>query len=112
MSTNQLVQELKAVTNIHIAFSNAERELAILKTEHKNTPLSPQHLQQRVAAIGRKLEEGVDTHKTNFIDGSEQQHLAQAMINSVQSFQRYAVSKIPTDKANAEPPTTRNSISL
>lgn len=98
MNTHPLVQKLKVITNLYVAISNADRELALLKSEHKITSLSAHHLQQRVASIGRNLEAGLKKNNTNFADHSEQQHLSQAMINSVQSFQRYAVSKIPPDK--------------
>lgn len=109
MADKQLVQELKATANMYVALGNADRELAMLRIEHKNNPLLPQDLQQRVAAIGRKLEGNLELNKAVFIEGSEQQRLTQAMVNSIQSFQRYAVSKIPTDKSTTSSPTLTSS---
>lgn len=105
MSTHPFIQKLKAITNLYIAISDADRELVLLKTEHKSTPLAAHHLQQRVASIGRKLETGLESHKTHFTDDPKQQHLSQAMIYSIQSFQRYAVNKIPTDKPTTTTPS-------
>ena len=77
-----------------MAFENAGRMLDILKTEHKNKPLSAQDLQQRVAALVREFEYTLNGIKHNFADGSEQQQKVQYMINSALSLQRHMVNKI------------------
>ena len=103
MSNKQIIQELKGLVNLYIALRNATTSADLFKTAHKNNQFSAQDLQQGVAANGRELEKGLLLFKNNFAAGSKQQETVQAMANSVQSYQRYAINHIPTGKPTSSP---------
>ena len=109
MSNKQIIQELKGLVNLYIAFENANRALNMLKTEHKNNPLSAQDLQQRSAAIWRELENALNGIKNNFADGSEQQQKVQFMNNSGNSHLRHTAKKIFAPEKSTQSPTSPNS---